>query len=258
MSTESFLRPHFAHRGLHDRSAGRIENSRAAFAAAIAGGYGIELDVQLASDGGAVVFHDGALDRLTDRPGRVAALSMAELGQIPLAGSDETIPALPDILGLVAGRVPLLIELKDQTGDLGPGDGRLEAAVARAVRDYAGPVALMSFNAFMVANLARLCPEVPRGLTTAAFAASDWPAVPEDRRAGLRQIDVRTVGASFISHDFRDLASPRVAELRGEGLAILTWTIRSAEEEWVARRIADAVTFEGYRPVLFDETPPGG
>src|SRR3954454_12409043 len=100
----------FAHRGLH--GGGRIENSRAAFAAAIAAGSGIELDVQASADGEAMVFHDADLARLADARGALAAWSAAELGRFRLNGSDETIPTLSEILALIAGRAPLLIEVK--------------------------------------------------------------------------------------------------------------------------------------------------
>ena len=100
----------YAHRGLHGD--GRIENSRAAFTAAIAAGHGIELDVQPAREGEAFVFHDPMLDRLTDSSGPFGLHSAHELDQIRLRGSHETIPRLSEILALVAGRVPVLIEIK--------------------------------------------------------------------------------------------------------------------------------------------------
>ena len=248
----SFLARPFAHRGLHDRAAGRIENSATAFAAAIDAGYGIELDLQLSADGRAVVFHDATLDRLTDATGPVARRTADDLGRIPLRipmhGSADTIPTFAAVLAQVAGRVPLLVELKDQTGDLGPSDGRLEAAAARDLQDYRGPVALMSFNPTMVAAAQRLAPAVPRGLTTDAFAPSSWRGVPPARLDGLRRIDTDAVRAAFVSHDCRDLGAPRVAELRRHGLPVLTWTIRSAGQAAAALRVARAITFEGYLP----------
>ena len=242
-----FARP-LAHRGLHDRAAGRIENSPSAFDAAIAAGYGIELDVQLTANGRAVVFHDATLDRLTGQSGRVAERKADQLRRLALAGSADRIPTLAETLDRVAGRVPLLIELKDQTGDLGPSDGRLEAAVARDLGGYHGPVALMSFNPSMVARLAGLAPEIPRGLTTDAFAPESWRGVPAGRLAELRRIDTDAADAAFVAHDHRDLAAPRIADLRAAGLPILTWTIRSPEEAARALVVAQAITFEGFRP----------
>lgn len=250
-----FLSRPFAHRGLHDRSAGRTENSASAFDAAIAAGYAIELDVQLTADGRAVVFHDATLNRLTRQVGPVAGRSAAELSSIALSGSSDTIPHLAATLRQVAGRVPLLIELKDQSGDLGTTNGRLEAAVAADLAAYAGPVAVMSFNPAMVARLASLAPEVPRGLTTDAFADASWPQVPPDRLAWLRRVDPAFAGAVFVSHDHRDLSSTRIAALRAAGVPILTWTIRSPAEEAAALRVAQAITFEGYLP--HTATAPG-
>jgi glycerophosphoryl diester phosphodiesterase len=155
------------------------------------------------------------------------------------------------MLALVAGRVPLLIEVKDQDGAMGADIGPLEDAVAAALRDYAGPVALMSFNPHSVAALARAAPDRPRGLTTSAYTAGDWPLLTPAVRDRLRTIpDYDAVGASFISHEAADLARARVAELKAKGAGVLTWTIRSPEAEAAARRIAENVTFEGYRAAI--------
>ncbi len=239
----------FAHRALHDRTAGRVENAPASVAAAVAAGYGIEIDLQVSADGAAMVFHDATLDRLTAEAGPLRARSTAELGGIALTGSTETIPTLAQVLALVAGRVPLLIELKDQSGRMAGSDGALEAATARALAGYRGPVALMSFNPDMVTRLATLAPKIPRGLVTCGWTARDAPALPEAERARLRAIpDLARSGASFISHHWRDLARPRVAELKAAGLAVLCWTVRSPAEEAEARRVAGQITFEGYLP----------
>jgi glycerophosphoryl diester phosphodiesterase len=237
----------FAHRGYHSRAEGRIENSLAAAQAAIDAGYGIECDVQLTSDGQAVVFHDYDMKRLTGLPGAIQGRTLADANTIKLSGSDEAIPSLTDLLKLVAGRVPLLIEIKDQDGAMGPNIGPLEAATTNALAGYKGPVALMSFNPHSVAECARLAPDVPRGLTTSAYHAKDWGPLPASVRERLRDIpDYGRVGASFISHEAKDLNRPRVAELKAQGAAVLCWTIRSPEAEAEARDVADNITFEGY------------
>ena len=247
----AFLRQPIAHRALHDVARGRPENSRAAIRAAIDAGYGIEIDLQLSRDGVPMVFHDETLERLTPREGWLCDLTAAELAEIPLKGGDETIPTLAEVLDLVAGRAPLLIELKDQTLRMAESDGRLEQATARALASYDGPVALMSFNPHMIARMATLAPGLPRGLTTSAYDYADWaPLAPEicDR---LRPIpDYDRTAASFISHEHTDLSSPRVAELAALGAAILCWTIKSPEAEAAARRIAQNVTFEQYPAAL--------
>lgn len=247
---DAFLRRPIAHRALHDRGAGRIENSPAAIDAAIAAGYGIEIDLQLSADGQAMVFHDDHLDRLTAEAGPVRARSAEALTQIPLRGTSDTVPTLASVLAQVAGRVPLLIELKDQDGGMGPAVGALEEATLAAVADYAGPFALMSFNPHSVACLAKAAPDVPRGLTTSAYDPAVW-ALSAETCTRLRSIpDAGRVGASFISHEAADLRRPRVAELQAEGLDVLCWTIRSPEAEAEARKVAQNVTFEGYLPAL--------
>ena len=150
-----FLTTPIAHRGYHDRSAGRRENSLSAFSAAIAAGYGIELDVQPSSDGVSMVFHDDTLDRLTDQTGPIRDRTAAELGALRLKDSTDTSPTLSAVLDLVAGQVPLLIEIKDQDGANGPNVGPLEEAVAKTLNGYSGPVALMSFNPHSMAVIAR-------------------------------------------------------------------------------------------------------
>ncbi|TGN46464.1 phosphodiesterase [Paracoccus liaowanqingii] len=248
----SFLTTPITHRGLHGVAEdGRVvpENSLAAAQAAIDAGYGIECDIQPGPDGVSLVFHDYQLTRLTGQPGFVAATDAATLSTLRLMGTDEPVPTLAQFLDLVAGRVPLLIEIKDQDGACGPNVGALPARVAEALKGYAGPVAVMSFNPHMIAAFREAAPAIPVGLTTCAFPEADWARVPPERRAALAGIaDFDSVGAAFISHDKADLANPRVDALRAGGVPVLCWTIRSAAEEGAARRIAQNITFEGYRP----------
>ena len=240
-----------AHRGLHDADRGRPENSIAAIRAAIDSGYGIEIDVQLSADKQAMVIHDNNLGRLTAHNGAVRQTTAADLCAITLTGSRETIPTLRQALSLVAGRAPLLIEIKDQDGAMGPDTGDLERAIADAVRTYAGPVAVMSFNTHSVALMARLAPSLPRGLTTGALASPKWQLIPAATRDRMRPIpDYDAVGACFISHQITDLDRPRVAELKAQGAVILCWTAKNKSDEQAARAIAHNITFERYRPEI--------
>ncbi len=235
-----------AHRGLHDVSRDIAENSRASFSAAIAAGYGIECDVQLAADGEAMVFHDHDLARLTGRRGSVHQLPTRLLAGVRLLAGGETIPTLADMLAVVAGRAPLLLEIKDQDGRLGPNVGPLETRLADLLGTYAGPVAVMSFNPHSVAAFAQQS-DRPVGLTTCDFNATDWPMLSPLRRNVLAAMsELAPLGATFISHDKADLSSPMVAKARGDGRSILCWTIKSAAQESEARKIADNITFEGY------------
>ena len=241
-----FTRP-IAHRALHDVTAGRAENSLKAIKAAIDAGYGIEVDVQISADGVPMVFHDYDLGRLTGATGPVAQRTAQALGAIPLLHDGDGIPTLAQVLALMAGRVPLLIELKDQDGQLGPDIGLLGAAVAAILQNYTGLVAVMSFNPHAVAELQTLLPEVPRGITTGAYRPENWPTIPAQVLDHLRAIpDYDHVGACFISHRDTDLTSPRVAALKAQGAHIFCWTVTSPQAEAAARKIADNITFEGY------------
>ena len=221
----------FAHRGLH--GGGRIENSRAAFEAAIAAGHGIELDVQASRDGEAVVFHDAELGRLTGVSGRVAERSAAELGRIRLTGSNETIPTLAQALALIAGRTGLLIELKapERRADA------LSGAVARSLAGYKGPVAAMSFNPEAVRWFARHEPERLRGLVVTE-AGRRWRGSLARRLAWWR------ARPDFLAYDLRDLPSAFAAARRADGVPVLTWTCRS-DSDWArGGEHADQIIYE--------------
>lgn len=222
----------FAHRGLH--GGGRIENSRAAFAAAIGKGHGIELDVQASRGGDAMVFHDYALDRLTGEQGAVATRSAAELERVKLAGTDETIPPLPEILALIGGRVPLLIEVKAKDRLVAP----LCLSVFRALDGYLGPVGVMSFNPEVARWFASHAPRVVRGLV-----------VSEDGKRGLkgmveRRLSLWRARPDFLAYDIRDLPSRFAARARARGLAVMTWTVRDARQHRTASRHADQIIYE--------------
>ncbi len=241
----SFLARPIAHRALHDDTV--AENSLGAVEAAIAGGYGIEVDIQPSSDGVPMVFHDYDLGRLTGLAGPIAQRTAKELGDIALLGGGGTVPTLEQVLKTVAGQVPLLIEIKDQDGALGTNVGALEKAVCAVIAGYSGDVALMSFNPHSVAACMAYAPDTPRGLTTCPFEAEHWPLVPKPARQSLAAIpDFDRVEAQFISHQQDDLKSAHVARVKAAGVPILCWTVRSASVESEARKVADNITFEGY------------
>lgn len=222
----------FAHRGLHGE--GRVENSRAAFEAAIAAGRGIELDVQLSADGQAMVFHDYVLDRLTEGAGAVIDFSATDLSRIKLKGANETIPTLPEILALIGGRVPLLVELKAPRRAVAP----LCRAVAGALDDYAGKVGVMSFNPDAGRWFARERPETLRGLV-----------VTQENKGALRGRIERALSfiraqPDFLAYDIRDLPAPFPAAVRRRGLPVFTWTVRDASGAERAALHADQIIYE--------------
>lgn len=222
----------FAHRGLHGR--GRIENSRAAFEAAIRKGHGIELDVQASEDGRAFVFHDYELERLTEAHGLVANRSAAELEAIRLRGSDETIPELEEVLEQIGSRVPLLIEVKAPDRNV----AQLCLAVFRALEGYRGPVGVMSFNPEVPRWFRRHAPRVTRGLVVTESGRRRW------RGAIERTLGLWRAQPDFLAYDVRDLPSRFAARARRRGIPVLTWTVRGAEDARRARRHADQIIYE--------------
>src|SRR3954470_16981006 len=149
-----------AHRGLHDAAAGVIENTASAFAAAIAGNFGIETDLQISSDGEAMVHHDFALGRLTLGSRQLAAMTAAGLREVPFKDTTDRIMTLGELCDLVAGRTPLLIELKSRFD----GDRRLAARAAAVLKSYPGPAAVMSFDPGPIGALRETAANLPRGI----------------------------------------------------------------------------------------------
>ena len=233
-----------AHRGLWS-AGGAPENSLAAFEAAAAAGYGMELDVQLSADGEAVVFHDDRLERLTSAAGRIGERTAADLGRLAIAGSDQTIPRLGEVLAAVAGRGLVLIELKVLGGEEGP----LERRVAQALEGYGGPVAVVSFNPRVGAWFADNRPTILRGLNGSGYRdASHW-MIPAVEREALAELEHVTVARPhFLSLGLDMLPSPAADALRAQGLPVLAWTVR-APAQW--RRVSqrcDNLIFEGLIP----------
>lgn len=226
-----FAKP-FAHRGLHGR--GVAENSLSAFSAAIAAGHGIELDVQRTRDGFAAVFHDYSLDRLTNENGPVNERGVEDLERVKLKGSTDCVASLETVLGLIAGRAPLLIEIKTQDWT----DSRLCAGVSYALHDYVGPVAVMSFNPRVVHWFARFDPETLRGLV-----------VTEEGKHHLRgrmerSLSVWWAKPDFLAYDIRDLPSGFAGAQRAKGIKVGTWTVRSEAQRATAALHADQIIYE--------------
>lgn len=224
----------FAHRGLHGQ--GRIENSRAAFEAAIEARHGIELDVQITGDAQAAVFHDEWLPRLAVAEGMVRARTAAELARIRLRDSDETIPSLKEILDLIAGRAPLLIEVKAPEREV----GALGRAVSEALKGYTGHVAVMSFNPEVGHWFARHDPARLRGLVVTE-KGQKW-------RGWLkRRIALWRSKADFLAYDIRDLPSRFAESAQRRGLRVTTWTVRSVKDRARAAEHADQIIYETER-----------
>ena len=224
----------YAHRGLHGPDA--PENSPGAFAAAIARGMGIECDVQRTSDGQVMVFHDWELDRLTSESGPVIERSAAQLATIRLSGSDDCIPGLRQLLDQVAGRVPLLIEVKSRVETRVP---VVCLAVRRALEGYLGPHGVMSFDPRVPKWFKIHSPLTVRGLVVTE--ENDHTVFGRMRR----KLWLWQASPDFLAYDVRDLPSRFAAAQRRRGLPVLTWTVRSPELRERAALHADAPIAEG-------------
>jgi glycerophosphoryl diester phosphodiesterase len=235
-----------AHRGLHDAARGIVENTASAFAAAIADRYGIETDLQISQDGEAMVYHDGALGRLTDGDGALRDIPAAALQRVPFGATADRMMTLGDLLDLVAGRATLLIELKSRFD----GDLRLATRTAAVLAGYRGPVAAMSFDPAPVAELRRIAPRVVRGIVAERhYGPPEWGFLtPAQRRQLAFLLHGWRSRPAFLAYRVGDLAAiaPQTARLMF-GLPVLTWTVRSEADRAMAARFADQIIFEGFR-----------
>jgi glycerophosphoryl diester phosphodiesterase len=236
------FQPPVAHRGLWSPG-GAPENSLAAFQGACAAGYGIELDVQLSADGEAIVFHDEELARMTGAPGRLADRSAADLAELRLAGTDETIPTLMEVLALVGRRALVQIELKTPAGRVGP----LEQRVHEIIMDHAGPVALIGFNPYSHAWFAERFPGVLRGLDSWSYRDAAHVS-PEQRRSYAALEHVAIARPHFLALGLDILPSAEAARQRARGLPVIAWTVRSPEDWARVDGHCDNLIFEGFRP----------
>lgn len=236
-----------AHRGLHDAAAGVIENTGTAFTAAMTGGFGIETDLQISANGEAMVHHDDALGRLTEGSEPLAQMNAAAIKTARFKATTDRILTLGELCDLVAGRVPLVIELKSRFD----GDMRLAARAAEVLRTYAGPAAVMSFDPAPIAALRQIAPKLTRGIVAERhYTHYEWDAlsgVEKFRLAFL--LHAPRTRPQFLAYSVKDLpaAAPLIAR-HVFGLPLLTWTVRSEADRLCAGRFADQMIFEGFRP----------
>lgn len=240
-----FERP-IAHRGLHDRALGVIENTPSAVARAIERGYAIEIDVRESADGEAVVFHDDDLDRLTEATGPVAARTLAELRAAPFRETSDRIWTLDQCLDIVAGRTPLVVEIKS-----GRSHERLTQRVADRLTARGGPVAAKSFDPRVVAGLKVFAPKLARGIIGEDFADADphWARLTAKGRFAARNLlHWPVTRPDFLSWSVRDLSRRSVRFARAAGRPVMTWTVRTPEDQARAAVYADQMVFEGFLP----------
>lgn len=244
-----FDRP-VAHRGLHDRANGVIENTASAFAAAIAGNFAIECDVQLTADDEPVIFHDDDAQRLLGKPGLVRSYKAADFTTYPLLDSvaGDTPQRFADFLAQIQGRALLQIELKKQADETAT--NALARTCAAALRTYKGPVTVESFDPRLLAAMRREGFAGPLGIITYAYNISDWDqSLTNGQRFTLRHLlHWPWTRFSFISCHQKSLGLPAVRFFRALGIPVTAWTIRTPDEARLVKDQADQIVFEGFDP----------
>jgi glycerophosphoryl diester phosphodiesterase len=236
-----------AHRGLHDRARGVIENMPGAARAAVAGNFAIECDIQLTADGEAMVHHDDELGRLTEGSGALLGKTAAELKAVTFKETPERMMSLGDLGALVDGRVPLVIEMKSHFDH----DRKLVARMVEILEAYNGPAVGMSFDPDQVQALREMMPQLPRGIIAeSTYDAADWPeASPAQRRGMLHLRHAFRTRPHFVAYWIDELPAPAPWIARHIfSLPLLTWTVRSPEQRERAARHADQMIFEGFVP----------
>lgn len=237
---DMLFHPPVAHRGLWARD-GAPENSLAAFEAACAAGYGIELDVQLSADGEAMVFHDDDLGRMTGAEGKLKDRAAHDLAELRLAATDEPIPTLMETLAVIGSRAMVHVELKTPYGAVGP----LEQRVHDILIDHAGPVSVIGFNPYSHAWFADRYPGVLRGLDSYSYARA--PHMSEDQRKSFAALEhVAIARPHFLALDVDMLPNEKARRLRAEGMPVVAWTVRSAEQWDSVKAECDNLVFEGF------------
>ena len=227
-----------AHRGLHNETI--PENSLAAFQNAVDNGYNIELDVQLIADGTVVVFHDATLNRMTGKDANLKSLNKTDLKKMTLKNSKETIPTFEEVLNLVAGKTPIIIEIKNQNRV-----GELEQKVIELLQNYQGEYAIASFNPRVLAYFKKHAPKILRGQLSGSFS---WTKMNFIKKWLLKSMwfAKKSNLANFIMYEAGALPSPYIHKL-GK-MPVLTWTVRSQQEYQRVMQYADNIIFEGFVP----------
>ncbi len=236
-----------AHRGLHDISRSIVENMPGAVKAAIARNFAIEVDIQLSADGEAMVHHDHELGRLTAASGRLREKTAAELRSVTFKDTLEQMMSLSDLCTLVAGRAPLVIEVKS----LFDGDRKLVKRMAEVLASYDGPAVGMSFDPDQVLALREIIPSRPRGIVAQrSHDDSYWSKLTPEPRDGMLYLrhGLQTQ-PHFVAFKVDHLPAPAPWIARNVfGCPLLTWTVRTPEQRARAARYADQMIFEGFVP----------
>ena len=235
----------FAHRGLHDKE--KAENSISAFAAAVEAGYGIELDVRLSKDGELVVFHDDTLDRMTEARGRVDSFTAKELAELHLGDTCDGVPTFREVLDIVDGKVPLLVEMKEDLGKYG-----VAKKTAEMLKEYKGEYIVESFNPLAIEYFGRLMPDVAKGLL-----CSNYLKNPKTRNIKTFAVQNMLMNVyckpDFIAYSHKDWKDAGLAMIRTfyPKAPLVCWTLTTPEEEAAAKEHGfTSFIFENYKSEL--------
>lgn len=222
-----------AHRGLWGGKI--IENSLSAYQNAVDNGYAIEIDLYSTKDGQIVCFHDITLDRMTKEKGFIYDKTLTELKALSLAGSNEKIPALTEVLELVDGKVPLLIEFKDQ-----PDSSYIEKAV-KILKNYSGKFAVQAFNPLYLRKIKNLAPEFIRGIL--------GTHVPPKTCNFITRRVVKNLSLNFlIKPDFISYNHQGLPVKNKKNLPVLAWTVTDSKSAKTALKYANNIIFESFIP----------
>ena len=239
---DEYISVKYAHRGLHNEE--RAENSLSAFKAAVDAGFGIEMDVRLSKDRKLVVFHDDTLERVCGVEGKVVDFTADELAKLSLNGTGEGVPTLKEVLAVVDGKVPLIIEVKENTGD-----SAVSAAVDKELLTYKGAFVLESFNPLTVARVSKSFPEVCCGFLSQNFTKEEKHKGKFLFFALENLLFNRVCNPSFIAYHHEHYYMPVLRLVRLLGARTIAWTVRSKEEELAAYEHGfDTIIFENYIP----------
>ncbi|MBB3459541.1 glycerophosphodiester phosphodiesterase [Rhizobium sp. BK377] len=223
-----------AHRGYHDLNNAIWENTLSAFSRAVEAGFAIECDLHYASDGVPVIFHDEDLERLCNLKGDVRERTSKELGLIAVGGTKDKVPTLKQLLDLVQGKVPLVLELKGREAD----DEGFAESVLEVLEGYEGKIALMSFDHWLLKDLKDFGAPFPVGLTANGNTAEEYATHEKAMELGL----------DFISYHHADLPNSFISHQRDKGIPVITWTVRDEDARKRTFENADQMTFEGFDP----------
>lgn len=238
-----------AHRGIHNHDTGIYENTMPAFALAIAGGYAIELDVTMTKDHRLVVYHDKKLKRLLGLDKYLSEMNYDALARLKFPHSDEGIPLFEDVLGMVNGKVPLLIEIKNE-GEA----GAMESMIYDVLKSYGGTYAIQSFNPYTVAWFRNNAPHVLRGQLSGSFAVSDdevefagTTRLPGYQKYLLSNLLLNFISRpNFIAYEIKNTDMAKLESLKKLGVPILGWTIKSAEDYQETKHVFDNFIVESF------------